>query len=201
MATIQKFEDLICWQRARELTKFVYQISRYRKDMSTYRDSEMTKKENIDMSKYREGNISTYRNFDRGLADQIQRAAVSVMSNIAEGFDRGTKQELINYLFIAKGSCGEVRCQLYAALDAGYIDMSTFRNGLQLTDECARLIKSFINKVKVGSHSGMQYKKETRKGMSDMNKLLIKSDPALMKYYNSEKDEIEFWRRENDKNK
>ena len=62
MATVQKFEDLIVWQKARELTKFIY-------------------------------NISKYRNFsmDRGLVDQIRRASVSVMSNIAEGFDRGTK--------------------------------------------------------------------------------------------------------------
>ena len=141
MATIQKFEDLICWQRARELTKFVYEIT--------------SKRTNIDISKY--------RYFDVGLTSQIQRAAVSVMSNIAEGFDRGTKQELINYLFIAKGSCGEVRCQLYAALDIGYIDTSKFRYGLQLTDECSRLIKSFINKVKIGSKIGMQYKKEISK--------------------------------------
>ncbi len=132
MSTIQKFEDLICWQRARELTKLIYQISRS-------------------------------RNFDAGLANQIQRAAISVMSNVAEGFDRGTRQELINYLFIAKGSSGEVRCQLYAAYDIGYIDISTFQNGLKLTDECSRLIQSFITKVKSGSHTGLQYKREKTK--------------------------------------
>lgn len=86
-----------------------------------------------------------------------------MMSNVAEGFDRGTRQELINYLFIAKGSCGEVRCQLYISLDAGYIDMSTFRNGLKLTDECSRLLFSFIAKVKSGSQTGLQYKKEKTK--------------------------------------
>lgn len=134
MATIQKFEDLICWQKARELTKFIYDISKYR-------------------------NFS----FDRGLVDQIRRASVSVMSNIAEGFDRGTKQEFINYLFIAKGSCGEIRTQLYISLDAGYIDISAFRYGLKLTDECSRLLKSFIDKVKTGSHSGLQYKREKKK--------------------------------------
>jgi len=98
MATIKQFEDLIAWQKARILTKFVYDISKYR---------------NFEM--------------DRGLQDQIRRAAVSVMSNIAEGFDRGTKLEFVNYLFIAKGSCGEVKCQLYIAYDIGYIDISTYQ--------------------------------------------------------------------------
>lgn len=134
MATIRQFEELICWQKARELTKFIYDISKYR---------------NFAM--------------DRGLLDQIRRASVSVMSNIAEGFDRGTKQEFINYLFIAKGSCGEVRTQLYIAFDAGYVDISTFRNGLRLTDECSRLLKSFIDKVKISSQAGLQYKKEKKK--------------------------------------
>lgn len=163
MATVKSFEDLICWQRARELTKFVY-------------------------------NISRYRNFDIGLANQIQRAAVSVMSNIAEGFDRGTKQELINYFYIAKGSCGEVRTQLYISLDAGYIDISTLRYGLKLADECSRLLKSFIDKVKTGARAGLQYKKEYRKGMSDTNKMILEQSPELREFYNEEKDEIEFWR-------
>lgn len=171
MATIQKFEDLIAWQRARELTQFIYNISKYRKEA-----------------------IATYRNFDKGLAGQIQRAAVSVMSNIAEGFDRGTRQELINYLYIAKGSCGEVRCQLYVALDAGYIDMSKFRNGLQLTDECSRLLHSFIEKVKVGSKMGMQYKKEYKKGMSDFNRQTLEEHPEWREFYNADGDYIAFWK-------
>src|SRR3989344_3790087 len=134
MATVQKFEDLLAWQKARELTKFIYDISKYR---------------NFEI--------------DRGLQDQIRRAAVSVMSNIAEGFDRGTRQELINYFYIAKGSCGEVKSQLYIAYDSQYIDISTFRNGLSLSDECSRLIQSFIQKVKQSSHTGIQYKKEKSK--------------------------------------
>jgi four helix bundle protein len=63
---------------------------------------------------------------DIGVRDQIQRAAVSIMSNIAEGFERGTKKEFIQFLFIAKGSAGEVRSQLYIALDLGYIKQDTF---------------------------------------------------------------------------
>ncbi len=138
MATIKKFEDLICWQKARILTKEIYKITR----------------------------IGDF-NHDKGLANQIQRAAVSVMANIAEGFGRGTKQEFINYLFIAKGSAVEVQNHLYVALDAGYIDMLTFRNVYMLNDECCRLIQSFINRVKEGSRSGLQYK------------IIKKSDPAI----------------------
>ena len=135
MVTVQKFEDLICWQKARELTKFVYDISKYR---------------NFEM--------------DRGLQDQIRRAAVSVMSNIAEGFDRATKFELINYFYIAKGSCGEVKSQLYISSDSGYIDMSKFQYGIGLCDECSRLIQSFIFKVKSGGKDGLQFKREKSKG-------------------------------------
>jgi len=134
MATIKQFEDLIAWQKARILTKFVYDISKYR---------------NFEM--------------DRGLQDQIRRAAVSVMSNIAEGFDRGTKLEFVNYLFIAKGSCGEVKCQLYIAYDIGYIDISTYQKGISLCDETSRLIQSFIQKLKSGSAPGLQYKHEPKK--------------------------------------
>ena len=79
MSTIKQFEELIVWQKARLLTKEIYK---------------------------------TFKNLkfrDAGLCDQIQRASVSIMSNIAEGFERGTKQEFLNYLYIAKGSAGEVR--------------------------------------------------------------------------------------------
>jgi four helix bundle protein len=131
MATIQQFEDLICWQRARELTNQIYKTCRA-------------------------GAISK----DHGLCDQIQRASVSVMSNIAEGFERGTKQEFLNYLYIAKGSCGEVRAQLYVMLDSGYLNTETFKylNGLAV--ECSRLLSSFIQKVKLSTHAGLQYKAE-----------------------------------------
>ena len=63
---------------------------------------------------------------DFGLRDQIRRAAVSIMSNIAEGHERGGRAEFHRYLVIAKGSCAEVRCQLYVALDAGYLEQSQF---------------------------------------------------------------------------
>src|SRR3989344_7326782 len=100
MATIQKFEDLICWQKARELANFVFDIT----DQPAFRDS--------------------------GLKNQIRRAAISPMSNIAEGFDRGTRNEFVDALFIGKGECGEVRSQLYISFDRRYIDISEFRRGL-----------------------------------------------------------------------
>ena len=126
MATVEKFEDLLCWQKSRELVRGVY------KELKDCRDS--------------------------GFKDQIQRAAVSVMSNIAEGFERGTTQELLNYLFIAKGSAGEVRAQLYAALDVGYLNIEKFKYLSGLAVECSRLIHSFIQKIKGGSRRGLQYK-------------------------------------------
>lgn len=131
MATIQRFEDLLAWQKARELTRGVY---------SSLRDCR-----------------------DMGFRDQIQRAAVSVMSNIAEGFERGTRNEFINYLFIAKGSCGEVRAQLYVTSDVGYLNVETFKFLNALAVECSRLIASFIQAVKSSEHGGLQHKREPTK--------------------------------------
>lgn len=129
MATIKRFEDLICWQRARELANFIFQIT----------------------------DVSTFRDFD--LKRQIRRAGISPMSNIAEGFDRGTQNEFVDALFIAKGEVGEVRSQLYLAYDRKYIDISTFREGLALTNECSRLIQSFAQKLKGGGSRGLQFKR------------------------------------------
>ncbi len=136
MSTVEKFEDLLCWQKARELVKFVYEISKSR-------------------------NFA----YDRGLVNQITRASVSVMSNIAEGFDRATQNEFVDALFIAKGEAGEVRSQLYVAHDLRYIDISKFQYGLKLTDECSRLIQSFVQKVKAGSRRGLQFKHVTHRNI------------------------------------
>jgi len=104
---------------------------------------------------------------DYGFRDQIQRAAVSVMSNIAEGFERGTRQELLNYLYIAKGSAGEVRAQLYAGLDAGYFNIEMFEHLNGLAIECSRLLQSFADKVKGGSRPGTQFKRVPRRDPID----------------------------------
>ncbi len=126
MATISKFEDLICFTKARELTKSIY-------------------KELKDCKDY-------------GFKDQITRASVSVLSNIAEGFERGTKNEFLNYLYIAKGSAGEVRAQLYIAYDVGYLNIERFKHLNGLATECSRLIQSFSEKVKKGASAGTQFK-------------------------------------------
>jgi four helix bundle protein len=108
---IEKFEDLIAWQKARELTKNIYRVTKI---------GELLK--------------------DFGLRDQIRRASVSVMSNIAEGFERGGRSEFHQFLVIAKGSCAELRSQLYVALDAEYIDIGTFQSLDGLAKETSRLV-------------------------------------------------------------
>jgi len=108
---IKTFEDLIAWQKARELTKAVYRMT------------------------------SAYEfNKDYCLKDQMRRASVSVMSNIAEGFDRGGRSEFHQFLVIAKASCAELRSQLYIALDAGYIKAEHFNRLFLLSEEVSRII-------------------------------------------------------------
>ncbi len=145
MATIRTFEELVCWQKGRLLTKEVYLTLRGCRD--------------------------------QGFRDQIQRASVSIVSNIAEWFERGTKAEFLNYLFIAKGSAGEVRAQLYVALDVGYLNIETFKylNGLVL--DCSRLIQSFTEKLKASEHQGMQFKKV--RSVDPMEEFIKQQDPAL----------------------
>jgi four helix bundle protein len=97
MATVQQFEDLHVWQDARQLVAAIYAASKVRAF-----------------------------NQDFGLRDQIRRAAVSTMSNIAEGFERGTRKEFVQFLNIAKASNGEVRSQLHVALDQKYLGENEF---------------------------------------------------------------------------
>lgn len=108
---VEKFEDLIVWQKARELTRQIYRLTR-------------------------EGLLSK----DYGLCDQIRRAAVSVMSNVAEGFDRGSRAEFHKFVVIAKGSCAEIRSQLHVALDAGYIDPNQFDQLYGMALEVSRIL-------------------------------------------------------------
>ena len=112
---ITRFEDNEAWKRARQLTKQVYEVTA--------------------IGKFSE---------DFGLRDQIRRAAVSAMSNIAEGYDRDGNKEFIQFPSISKGSTGEVKSQLYVALDTGLIDQEQFENLYGLAEESARLIGGFI---------------------------------------------------------
>ncbi|MDP2594189.1 MAG: four helix bundle protein [bacterium] len=128
MATVRRFEDLVMFKKARELTKAVY------------------------------ASLASCK--DYGFRDQIQRASVSIVSNIAEGFESGTKQGFLNYLYIAKASAGEVRAQLHVAHDITYLNIETFKDLNVRAEECSKLIASFIRKLKSGGLSGSQYKRE-----------------------------------------
>ena len=94
-------------------------------------------------SVYRASANETFKR-DYGLRDQIQRAAVSVMSNIAEGFSRRSNREFVQFLFIAKASAAEVESQLYVALDQGYVSRDQFERLYEETDACARQLSAFI---------------------------------------------------------
>lgn len=151
MATVQRFEDLHAFQKARELVKEVY---------SACKD-----------------------NRDRGFTDQIQRASVSIMSNIAEGFESGTKNEFVNYLYIAKASAGEVRAQLYIASDIGYLNIEKFKYLKGLAEECSRLIASFIQKLKSSEYTGLQHKRVLTKKeqeMEEFDKKIKEAHEAVM---------------------
>ena len=115
---ISAFEDLIAWQRSRELTKLVYEVT----SQSTF-------------SK------------DFGLRDQIRRASVSIMSNIAEGFERGGRNEFHQFLVVAKASCAEVRSQLYVALDTGYLNREMFDQIMNLSLEVTRIVAGLRSAV------------------------------------------------------
>lgn len=129
MATFKKFEEIEAWQKARELTKRIYKISRA---------------------------TSFARDF--GLKDQIRRASVSIMSNIAEGYDRSGTGEFIQFLATAKGSAAEVKCQLYVALDQSYIDQRTFVELISLAAETGNMIGGLINYLRRSGLKGTKYK-------------------------------------------
>ena len=129
MTVLRRFEDIEAWQKARQLSNRVY---------------EYTKKD--DFKK------------DYGLCDQIRRAAVSVMSNIAEGFDRGGNKEFIQFLFIAKGSTSEVESQLYVALDNNYITREQFTEIKTLAKDVKSLLSGFIRYLKKTEMKGYKFK-------------------------------------------
>src|SRR5438105_360977 len=108
---IERFEDFVAWQKARALTAAIYKVTS-------------------------EGQFAK----DFGLKDQIRRAAVSVMSNLAEGFERGRPSEFHQFLSVAKGSCAELRSQLFVALDAGYLRTTEFEDLMTNATEVARIV-------------------------------------------------------------
>ncbi len=129
MARIETFEELACWQKGRELTKAVYRASR---------SGEFAK--------------------DYALRDQIRRACISVTSNIAEGFERGGDKEFHQFLSQAKGSCGEVRSQLYVALDEAYITDAQFKAMKTLAMETSRAIAGMMGYLTSSQLRGSKYR-------------------------------------------
>lgn len=121
----RSFEELHFYQRARELTNAVYVLSRG-------------------------GDFA----HDRGLVDQIRWACVSVMSNTAEGFERGSTTEFVQFLYIAKGSCGEVRAQLQIAHDQRYIEQPDFERLRGLCRQISSMISNFIAHLQGSSYRG-----------------------------------------------
>ena len=129
MATVRDFEELAIFQKARELSKKIYPITQ-------------------------RGEFK----YDSRFVQQIRAAVGSIMDNIAEGFERGGNKEFLNFLYIAKGSCGEVRSQLIRANDAGYLTPEEYE---ELYTECRKLsaaIMNFIKEIKASDLQGAKFK-------------------------------------------
>ena len=135
---IKHFEDLEIWKEARRVTQQIYRLT-----------------ENPRFSK------------DFGLSNQIQRAAVSTMSNIAEGFARGGNQEFIQFLYFAKGSCGEVRSELYVALDQRYVAQTESDELIKSFKRLSVMISNFIDYLRRSGLKGEKFKKPVRKELDE----------------------------------
>ena len=129
MNRIEKFEDIVAWQKARVLTKDIYKCTQL-------------------------GGFAR----DYGLKDQIQRASVSAMANVAEGFERGGDKEFTQFLSTSKGSCGEVKSHLYVALDQGYLTPVSFDQLYGQANEVSRLLSGFMTYLRESNLRGRKYR-------------------------------------------
>ncbi len=129
MGTFNKFEDIIAWQKERELCRFIHTLT-----------------ENERFSR------------DFKLVSQIKALSGSAMDNIAEGFERGGNKEFIQFLFISKGSVGETRSQLYRAIDNSYISDTEFDHTYKLAIEIANLVSGLISHLKTSEYKGEKYR-------------------------------------------
>jgi four helix bundle protein len=134
----ESFEELHIYQRARELTNSIYTLTR-------------------------EGAFAE----DHGLVNQIRRASVSIMSNIAEGFERGSKTEFIQFLYISKGSCGEVRAQLQVAIDQNYIGAPDYDRLHHLARRISGMTSNFIAHLQKSNYQGEKFSRPKRQLASD----------------------------------
>ena len=126
---VTRFEELIGWQKSRELFKLIHDVT----------SKPPLKK-------------------DYSLRDQMRRSSLSVMSNIAEGFDKGGDKEFVQFLFHAKGSCSELKSQLYAAADIGYLDQKDFKKIYDLVEEISRILQGLVNAIKKRAETGHKFK-------------------------------------------
>lgn len=124
---ILRFEDIDAWKEARGLTKEVYRIT----------------------------TLPVFSK-DWGLSQQIQRASVSIMNNIAEGFDAGSRAEFLKFLGYARRSASEVQCDLYVALDRGYIEQGDFNNMYERAEKTRRMVTAFMKYLKGLAYQGVQ---------------------------------------------
>ena len=129
MSTFQSFEELEVWQKARQLCRENYRISKQHAF-----------------------------SHDFVLRDQIRKASVSILCNISEGFERSGSREFLQFLSIAKGSAGEIRSQLCIALDQGYIDEDTYFQLSALASEVGRMLGGMINYLRKSTIRGSKYK-------------------------------------------
>lgn len=129
MGTFRTFEDMEAWQQSRKLTKSIYKVTS-------------------------QGAFAR----DFGLRDQIRKASVSIMSNIAEGFERSGTKEFIQFLATAKGSAGEVRAQLYVALDQGYVEQPDFNELNQSIIQISKKLSGLMTYLRKTSFKGTKFK-------------------------------------------
>ena len=128
MSKYNRFEELPVWKLSKDLAVQIYKITS-------------------------KGKI----NKDFGLKGQMQRAALSISSNIAEGFERGSKKEFIQFLYIAKGSCGELRSQMIVAKDLGFLEDNDYSKALSFSVEISQQISGFIDYRKNTNFIGQKY--------------------------------------------
>lgn len=129
MGTFKSFEEIEAWQQARTLARVIYEAS---------------------------GKGAFGRDF--GLRDQIRRAAVSVMSNIAEGFGRGGAREFVQFLTVARGSASEVSAQLYVALDQGYLSQPEFHRLQEQSSRTGSVISGLVRYLRTTGLRGSKYR-------------------------------------------